>query len=150
MDFVNLTRDGLDHFRILIEKVSEQTSAKWGTMNPVNMIAHLNLLLDMTLEVGTFPDKSNIFFRTVVKFMVLNVLPMPKGIKAPPAFAPVAKEKFIEERRLLLEKLELFTHALEKTPQRISRHAVFGPLTFTQWGKLHGKHIDHHLRQFAV
>ncbi|TFH09944.1 MAG: DUF1569 domain-containing protein [Candidatus Atribacteria bacterium] len=36
------------------------------------------------------------------------------------------------------------------TAGRIAPHAVFGPLTRSQWCRLAAKHTDHHLRQFGV
>jgi hypothetical protein len=29
-------------------------------------------------------------------------------------------------------------------------HVAFGPLTADEWGRLHYKHLDHHLHQFSA
>ena len=46
--------------------------------------------------------------------------------------------------------MEQFVDALDGEPDRIAVHPAFGDLTLRKWAKLHGKHFDHHLRQFGA
>lgn len=63
---------------------------------------------------------------------------------------PPAEHDFDEERRLLIEVMRRFVDKLEQAPNESHINPGFGPLTMTQWSKLHGLHSSHHFRQFQL
>lgn len=98
------------------------------------------------------PDKSTFFFRTIIKPLIVHVLPMPKGAPTADEINPTLKgtkpEDFENDRRALIENLKKFC-ALPKD-HHWANHPAFGKMNRKQWGLLGHKHIDHHLKQFGV
>jgi hypothetical protein len=130
-----------------IRTLSPGTPAQWGTMDAPRMVAHLAASMGMAL--GTLPMKMR---RTPlrhfpIKQLILYVVPFPKG-------APTAPElqrqcvSWDDEMRALHEGLEQF--ARRDRTGSWPDHPAFGRMSGRAWGVLAYKHIDHHLRQFAV
>lgn len=138
--------------RSRINSLTPGSQAKWGKMNVGQMLCHVND--GFLMASGELPvvDKSNIFLRTVVKFMILNVVPMPKSAPAAPEIdqfrngTPPAD--FERDRETMLANLEKM--AAMPADHNWAKHPAFGQLNREQWGKLGYKHLDHHLKQFGV
>jgi hypothetical protein len=146
-----LTREHLPHFRQRIERVTAQSIRHWGALEPVAMLTHLRQSFAMSLEEISIADRSNFLTRTVIKWLVLNVLPIPRGrIKVDQVLTPQPGGDAAAECALLFAAMDRFVIIAEKEPARRGLHPAFGRLTLTEWQRLHGKHIDHHLRQFGV
>lgn len=137
------------YFKSRIERVTAGSERRWGGFTPPGMLAHLRTVLEMSLGELPCEDHSTFFSRNVILFMAVRVMPFPKGIKAPAKFTPDARELAMEHQALNA-KLDQFMAALEKEPSRVTLHQVFGPMTLRYWSLLHGKHFDHHLRQFGA
>ncbi len=121
-------------------------------MNVGQMLCHVNDGFLMSFGEREVAEKNNLFLRTVVKFLILNVVPMPKS-------APAAKEidqlkngtppaDFERDRSAVIANLDRMAELPED--HAWARHPTFGALTRKQWGKLGYKHIDHHLKQFGA
>lgn len=121
-------------------------------MNVSQMLCHCTDGMKMATGEREVSDKSNFLLRTVVKPLILYILPMPKG-------APTAKEldqmkegttptEFEKDRRELLDCMEKVC-SLQKD-YKWAAHPTFGKMNHRQWGLLAHKHIDHHLKQFGV
>ena len=124
---------------------------KWGAMTPDELLAHLTRGFEISL--GEFPvkDESTPGVRWAMKILFFYVLPWPKGrIKAPEYFLPKPAAEFEAERAKLFAALERFVAAAAKAPERLVLNPVMGPISYTDWQRLHGMHMDHHLRQFGV
>lgn len=151
---MNTLRDEatMNSVRERIGKLTADSKPLWGKMNVGQMLCHCNDGCQMSmgkLEVG---DTSNILSRTLFKFLVLNVIKMPKD--APTAAEldqmkdGTPPEDFERDREMLLASLaEVSSMPIDSGPVR---HPFFGNMTRTQWSRLGYKHIDHHLRQFGV
>lgn len=132
--------------------LTPDSKALWGKMNASEMICHC--LDGSKMALGEIPptDRSNFFTRTVVKFLVVYVIPIPKGAPAAPEINPQKKgtkpQDFEKERQLLIEDINNFGQL--KPEDFKGRHHVFGKLTANQWAKLGYKHLDHHLKQFGL
>ena len=146
----HLSRENLMHFADRLRALTPETPPKWGAMSAPKMVCHLHQALDITLERFTPPDQSNLFFRMVMRPLLVHVIPFPKGAKAPPDFTPDPDGDLTAEREALFMAIDDFFEVLESQPDKRVRNPFFGMLTLKNWSKFQGKHMDHHLRQFGV
>jgi len=120
-------------------------------MDLAKTFSHLCRSVEVSLGAVEVKDQSNFLSRTVLKWLVFQVLPWPKGkIKAP-------SDSFVEdvgnteqERQALLDALGRFVETAEREPERKATFFIFGPVPLRYWRRIHGKHLDHHLRQFGA
>ena len=142
----------MSEIRERISRLTPESTARWGKMSVGQMLCHCNDGCLMSLGRRPVGDTSNFLSRTVLKFLILNLLPMPKG-------APTAGEldqmkngtppaDFERDRDALLASLAEAAAMADDSPA--IPHPFFGPMSRAQWGKLGYKHMDHHLRQFGV
>lgn len=135
-----------------INRLTPESKALWGKMNVAEMLCHCADGVEMATGERDVADRSNFLFRTIVKPLVLYVLPMPKSAPTAPELNPhldgTKPEEFENDRARLNECIEKLVAA----PDDFSwaPHAAFGRMTRDQWGILIHKHIDHHLKQFGV
>src|SRR6476661_76473 len=91
------------------EKLTGNETPAWGRMNVNQMVSHLVQTGTLPFE-ETLPDKSNLFSRTLLKPLVLYVLPMPKEVKTSPEMDQQEKGRapgeFVEDKRLVIEAIE--------------------------------------------
>ncbi len=145
-------RSDSDAIRERLLALSPESQAKWGKMNVGQMLCHVNDGFLMAAGERLVEDKSNIFMRTVVKFLILNVVPMPKSAPAAPEIDQFRNgtppDDFERDREAVLASLERM--AAMPADHRWAKHPAFGQLNRDEWGKLGYKHIDHHLKQFGA
>lgn len=120
-------------------------------MNVGQMLSHLVQSNEMPF-VSCVPDESNWFSRTLLKPLVLYVLPVPKEVKTP---APLDQQQdgrkpvgFDVDKKSVIELIEKL--GTIKTDHECLAHPFFGAMSAKQWAVMAHKHIDHHLRQFGV
>ena len=134
------------HDRVQQLKTSQQ--AQWGTMTPLQMVAHLSDSLRMAsgqLEVA--PKKVPLRF-SPLKQVVLYLLPIPKGVPTSPELIARTPGDWSREVAELREELN---GLVERGAEALApAHPAFGKLSAKQWGVLIYRHMDHHLRQFGV
>lgn len=141
-----------DRRRILqrLDSVDERDEARWGRMSVGQMVCHLADQIRLVLGEITVRDRSNLFYRWLVKPLVLRGLPIPKaGIKT---FEEVDQVRgggtpagdLESDKTTVKRKIDAFLVARELHP-----HAMMGQLTRTEWGVMIHLHMDHHLRQFG-
>jgi hypothetical protein len=116
------------------------------------MLRHLEVTFRVSLGSEPCPDLSNVLLRAApVRWLVINVLPLPKGVmKAPAAMTPEPMVGFEETRSALLAHMNAFIEAVEAEPDRRTLDPWLGMITLREWGKIHHVHLDHHLGQFGV
>lgn len=134
-----------------IQKLTPESKAHWGTMNAGGALCHLNDQLRLALGQKTIPDAGNFFTKTILKNLILWGMPAPKGkAKTHPDLAQEAggtkPTTFDADRKSLMENIE----AVATRNSGFKAHAIFGPLTKEQWGRMAYTHLDHHLKQFGV
>jgi hypothetical protein len=135
-----------------IERLLPESQAVWGKMNANQMMCHLTDQMRHAANERDNPASGNLFFRTLGKWLVLYVLPIPKNVKTSPK-ADQMKEgtkptDFESDRETLLAYVE----KMSALPDDFSwaAHFRFGAMNKKQWCVLTYKHADHHLRQFGV
>jgi len=146
-----LTAPNCAAFTSRVNAVKPDSQRQFGSLDSRAMLCHLRRALEISLGEVEIPDSSNVLTRTIVRYMAFHVVPWPKGrIKAPSAFTPAPENAFEAERELLHQAIERFIKTVEREPNKVVCHPVFGPMTMTYWCRVHGKHFDHHLKQFGV
>jgi hypothetical protein len=135
-----------------IKNLSPESSAVWGKMNANQMMCHLTDQMRHAMSERDNPDMSNLFFRTLGKWLVVNVMPVPKNIRTAPIvdqmIGGTKPTDFEGDRETLLSYVE----KMASLPDDFSwgPHFRFGPMNKKEWCALTYKHADHHLRQFGV
>ncbi|HMS42263.1 MAG TPA: DUF1569 domain-containing protein [Pyrinomonadaceae bacterium] len=136
-----------------INNLTPEAKGLWGKMNVNQMICHCTDGLRGSLgELDGKTDESNFLSRSLIKFLVLYVMPIPKDV-------PTSKRvdqmqdgtkptDFESDRKTLLEFIEKMTS--KPNDFAWSSHFKFGAMNRKEWGILSYKHIDHHLKQFGV
>ena len=135
-----------------INRLTPESKAAWGKMNVGEMLCHCADGIKMATGERAVADKSNFLFRTLVKPLIVYVLPMPKGAPTAdeinPSKSGTKPSEFETDRQILLAAIENFCALPENHVW--TNHAAFGKMSRRQWGLIAHKHIDHHLKQFGV
>ncbi len=133
-----------------IEKLTPNTKAQWGKMNPAQMLAHCAEIQEVStgkpLENTPFAVK---LFKGVIRKMVVGDKPYPKSSKTHPQFEQNFTCDFETEKQRLLKVMEEFVNADIERVLEI-RHPLFGKMTLDEKGWVSYKHLDHHLSQFGL
>jgi len=145
------TQQGVDNLLNRLDKVSSETKPKWGKMTAPQMVAHLNVAYEMTLEDKH--KRPNAIARFLIKILakptVVGPKPYPKnGRTAPEFIIKDQRDIAIEKQRLKGYMSEMLAIGGDAFHNRES-HAM-GKLTKDEWNMLFAKHMDHHLQQFGV
>jgi len=139
---------------VLIERLNRLTGeekAVWGKMNVNQMVSHLVQSGEMPFSAD-LADRSNFFSRTVIKPLILYVMPMPKEVKTPPDFNQQENGRkpldFEEDKKLVVDAINKIGEL--PVDQECKNHPFFGKMNAKEWAIITHKHIDHHLKQFGV
>ena len=136
-------------FRRRIQNLQPEAQRHWGRMNARQMVCHLGDQLRVTL--GDIPTKgvASPLRYPVIKHLVIDVLPWPKGrIIGPPEAFTTTPADWQRDIATLLELLERF--ADEQNRKDWPPHPMFGPMSGPLWSRLTCRHFDHHLKQFGA
>ena len=126
-----------------------QSKPQWGRMSVTEMLAHQVDVLRYALGEGEAQPVSGPMSRWPVNWLVVNLLPWPKGkADAPPEFLERPPREIAEERAELEALLHRCARRGPAGTWPIS--PAFGKLSGRSWGVLIQRHCDHHLRQFGV
>ena len=152
MNLVPLDPIGLTAYKSRFAKIAENSPRQFGKMTATEMLNHVRLLVEVSLEERQLPDFSTWFTRTALfHWVLIEMLPWPKGkIKVPVDLLDPTLKSFDEERQLLVSTLERFAAAVGAQPSRITRSPMVGNITLQKWSRLHGRHLEHHLQQFGA
>ena len=136
-----------------INQLKADNKAAWGKMNAHQMLCHCTDQLRISLgEKGTPEEKAGVVARTVLKFLVLNVISIPKNVPTSPKVDQMKDGTkpidFESDRKTLIEYIEKFVNAADKDAS--TPHFKFGAMSKKDWAILANKHLDHHLKQFGV
>ncbi len=137
-----------------IRSLRLDSTGAWGKMNVNQMMCHCADAIRGSLgELGTINDQSSFISRTLIKTLVLYVIPIPKDVPTSKRADQVdgngtSPTSFDADRESLIALIEKF--AATPSDYVFSSHFRFGYMNRYEWGILAAKHLDHHLRQFGA
>ncbi|HNQ12012.1 MAG TPA: DUF1569 domain-containing protein [Bacteroidia bacterium] len=137
----------------ILSKLTEQSKPEWGTMDAQQMIEHLTLVIEVSMNKHSATQHTPEDKIERAQQFLFSDLPMPRYYKAP--FVPEtgfshqyssldeAKEML---KAQLLESVDFFN----RNPDIKTLHPVFGMLTAEGWLRVQEKHFTHHFTQFNL
>jgi hypothetical protein len=137
--------------RSRIETLKVDNTKQWGKMDIAQMLAHASTPFEQALGKTPFIDESNLFSKTIVKWVVLRMIKkgaMGRNSPTNKAFVVADERVFDKEKQRLLENVKDFRE--KGLSSDLGPHPGFGPWTNEQWGTLQYLHLDHHLKQFSA
>jgi len=132
-------------------RLQQDSPRQWGKMNPAQAVAHCAKGMEAALGDAK-PPRMLIgrilgpIFRPIV---IDGERPMKPGAPTSPELL-VKDERNLDKERARLRVLIDRMQSGGATAVTTHPHQFFGSLTPDQWAILVYKHLDHHLRQFAV
>ena len=142
----------LPDFERRINALLSTGQRQWGTMSLAQMLSHLRITVEVSLEERETHNESRAWLTSIVYLLMFCIFTKwPKG-KVPTSkqFLDDSAEDIETERTLLLESAQRFVEEAEKNSTRITLEPMLGHISLQKWKRVHGIHIDHHLRQFGV
>ncbi|MEO8712349.1 MAG: DUF1569 domain-containing protein [Parafilimonas sp.] len=134
-----------------INKLRPQSKPLWGKMSVSQMLAHCNVAYEMVYE--NKHRKPNAFkkflLKAFVKKIVVSETPYKQNNRTAPEFLITDNKDFGAEKIRLINYINKTQQLGEAHFDGKASHS-FGNLSKTEWNNMFYKHLDHHLRQFAV
>lgn len=149
---IDLDRTTLADFQSRIARLGPEAHRQWGTMTAAQMLAHLRIIFEISLEEREAEDESRPWLLPLI-WLVIFVwwTNWPKGrIKASPQFLDSEASDFEAEREQVLNAMDRFVNQAERYPERKVLEPMLGRVSLSKWRRIHGVHTDYHLRQFGV
>jgi hypothetical protein len=132
-----------------IDRLTPDAAPRWGRMAAPQMVCHLTDSVESAFDADTEPPGTGALARQPLKWLVLNVLPWPRGKMQSPARLtrrqPSGWHEDVAELHAMMDRL-----AARDAGASWPASEVFGALSRREWGALLHTHIDHHLKQFGV
>lgn len=134
-----------------LDKLTPSTKAVWGSMDPAQMLAHLNVSYEYTFSERT--DTPPFIMRLLLKIFLRNLLvgekPYARNTRTAPSMVMKGAKDFDAEKQRLKEYMQrIYDEGQAAWEGR--NQITLGRLSTTEWSNLYWKHMDHHLRQFGV
>jgi oxepin-CoA hydrolase / 3-oxo-5,6-dehydrosuberyl-CoA semialdehyde dehydrogenase len=148
-----LQRDRLAGYKPRIHGFRENDVPGWGKMNALQAAVHLRRAIEVSLGEVAVQDHSTWMSRKVMKKVFFDILSKwPKGITNDNAalYHPDPTGDLRAEKIVLLAAMERFAEAVEREPAKMTMSEKFGPTSLDEWRLMHGRHLEHHLRQFGL
>lgn len=133
-----------------IQKLSASSQPLWGKMNVGQMLAHVQGPLEVS--IGKMQLKPMFIMKLLggmIRKGLLNDKPVKRNNPTAPQLRITDARDFDMEKRKLLDILRAYAER-SKAGSLEERHPYFGKLNTDEWGRMQGKHLDHHLKQFGV
>ena len=136
-------------FESRIRLLRQDSQRRWGRMNAKQMVCHISDHLRISLgDIPAKPAASPLRY-PIVKHLVIDVLPWPKGrIQGPPEAFITSPTDWQRDITALLDLLQRF--GKEKSRLHWPLHPMFGAMTGPLWSRLTCRHFNHHLTQFGA
>jgi hypothetical protein len=132
--------------------LTPDTPARWGRFTALKMASHVTDAVRMaTGDLDVRAKAPGILKTAFVRWLVIHVLPFPKGAPTAPALLERGNTTPLQ----LDAERATFSALLDKVAARQGTgawpdHPAFGRMTERDWGVLVYRHVDHHFRQFGI
>lgn len=137
---------------VCLNKLNAGSKAKWGSMSAQRMVEHLTD--SIRIATGENPQSLLVEEEKLPKMLAFleSDKPMAQNIEVP--FAKKDTPLRHEELELAIDELVdtwlLFDEVYATEPSKTEIHPYYGPLNYSQWQRLHSKHLTHHFLQFDL
>jgi len=137
----------------IIERINTLTPIthnEWGTMNVSQMLVHCQMPIKVAFgEMQIKPGIITSFFAKFIKKSFTGNAPLRRDLPTAKEFVIKGHPDFEESKTTLIQMISKFA---DEGPDCIKnrKHPYFGELNDEEWGHLHWKHLDHHLKQFGA
>lgn len=136
----------------LLDKLTSDSQARWGTMSPQAMVEHLTDTLNIAMGKVEYPLSIPEDKVAKSQAFILSDHELPRDFQA--VFAPANAELRNEELELAVDEfVDAFIameDLFERKPELTTVHPHFGSLNFELWQRLNAKHLTHHFKQFGI
>ncbi len=134
-----------------ISQLTPETNGLFGKMTVAQMLAHCNVTYEMVYENKHQAANRFVQFllKLFVKRTVVNEIPYKQNGKTAPQFLIKDIKNFEEEKQKLINYITK-TQALGEAHFDQKHSHSFGKLSASEWNNMFYKHLNHHLKQFAV
>ncbi|BDD06875.1 DUF1569 domain-containing protein [Aureibacter tunicatorum] len=141
----------IEAFKSRLENINHDSQPKWGKMNASEMLAHLNVMFEMTYEdIHPKPNALTKFLlKLLVKPLVTGTKPYGKSKRTASQFIISGQREFDVEKDRLVNYID-HTYTLGPEYFENKESHSFGKLSSQEWNNMFSKHIDHHFTQFGV
>jgi hypothetical protein len=148
----DLDRTTLAFFHERLSRLTAATPRQWGAMEIERMLRHLTFSFEMSLGEQTVSDRAVPVVRDLLFVVFFHwFTTWPKGRFRGPAYTcPPPQGDFDVERAAVVDRMWRFVDSLEREPDKNATNPGLGAIPLTKWSRVHGVHMDHHLRQFGV
>ena len=132
-----------------IDRLTPESARRWGRMSVQQMVCHLTDSVESAYDADTEPPGTGALSRQPLKWLVLNVLPWPRGkMQSPERLTRRKPTTWAADVAALHAMMDRLATRDPAGPWPASE--VFGTLSRREWGALLHTHINHHLKQFGV
>jgi hypothetical protein len=140
----------LAEFERRLNAVGSTEERLWGTMSLAQMLAHLRLTVEISLEEREAKNESRQWLTPVLFLLMFRVFTnWPHGkIPTSTQFLDDSAADVEGERSQLIDSVRRFVEAADDNPKRITLEPLLGRISLRKWARVHGVHVDYHLRQF--
>lgn len=143
--------DTVSEVKARIARLAPTSLRQWGRMSAAQAVAHCALGIEVAMGDQRPPRVlvGRLFGPIVKRLALKDDAPMRRNSPTVPGMLVTEERELDAERRRLLQLVERFA-AAGPAGCTTHPHSFFGRLTPEEWAVLQYKHLDHHLRQFAV
>ena len=129
-----------------INKLSDNSTARWGQMNAYQMIRHCTLWEKMVQDRKLYKRMfiGLIFGRMALKSITKDETPLGQNTPTIPDLKITGNGNVSDEKANWIARIREYANYTDQ----VFIHPFFGKMTKEQVGYLAYKHSDHHLRQF--
>lgn len=139
----------------LFQQLHGDEKGGWGKMNAWQAVEHLANFFEASsnkvqYEIVTpeeYLPKYMDFLNSDKEFRENTKAPENIVSEEP---GPVYTSSYKDALQKLVTAVDDFFGFFQNNPSSKTIHPVFGKLNYSNWLKLHGKHVRHHLRQFGL
>lgn len=149
---LDLNPESAEDFKGRVAQIQSDEQRQWGKMSAEEAVRHLCFMLELSLgeqQGEKLPLPMPGFLLWVLFFNWFT--DWPKGrFDAPANFLPAAQDDLEAARTTCMEAIDRFVAQLERSPEQTGFSPLLGHIPLRKWARVHGVHMDHHLRQFGV
>ena len=132
-----------------IDALVPDAPRRWGRMSAHQAVCHLTDAIESAFDADDEVPGTGLLARQPLKWLVLAVLPWPKGtMESPPRLLRRHPSTWDADVAALHDAIDRL--AARDAGASWPASDVFGRLSRGEWGQLLRTHLDHHLRQFGV